>query len=88
MSKAGASKSGRRQRVTIGLSLLGLAAFLAIGGLVGPDLPDAQSGQVNLLLVLVIGLTAGGLSCLAVQGGLLCPAHLDVNRVKRPALAS
>lgn len=67
-------KPTRGQRVTIGFSLFGLAAFLALGGLVGPDLPDAQSGQINLLLVLVIGLTAGGLSCLAVQGGLLATA--------------
>lgn len=64
----------RRGRQATGVALLALAALLAVGALVGPDLPSPDATSVALPAVLLIGLTAGGLSCLAVQGGLLTVA--------------
>ncbi len=57
----------------VAASSLVLIALLLFAGRAAPALPGAED-NVNLLLVLVIGLTAGGLSCLAVQGGLLATA--------------
>jgi sulfite exporter TauE/SafE len=64
----------RTRRLAIGGALLALAALIAAGALLGPDLPGPDASGVSLLAVLGIGLTAGGLSCLAVQGGLLTVA--------------
>ena len=51
--------------------------LLVLGVIVGPELPGGDTGNISLLAVLVIGLTAGGLSCLAIQGGLLAVAVAD-----------
>lgn len=67
-------ESERRQRRTVGFGLLALVTLLVVGAVVGPDLPDTSSTSIALPAVLLIGLTAGGLSCLAVQGGLLTVA--------------
>jgi len=64
----------RRQRVIAGASLLALAALLVLGVAAGPQLPGPDAAGASLVVVLAIGLTAGGLSCLAVQGGLLTVA--------------
>jgi len=64
----------RRQRVIAAGSLLALAGLLAVGVLAGPELPGPDAAGASLVAVLAIGLTAGGLSCLAVQGGLLTVA--------------
>jgi sulfite exporter TauE/SafE len=54
-------------------SLLGFAALVAVGLTMRPS-EASLDGGTNLLLVVVTGITAGGLSCLAVQGGLLATA--------------
>lgn len=64
----------RRQRVIAGASLLALAVLLGAGVIAGPELPGPDAKGASLVAVLAIGLTAGGLSCLAVQGGLLTVA--------------
>jgi len=64
----------RRQRVIAGASLLALATLLVVGVVAGPKLPGPDAAGASLVAVLAIGLTAGGLSCLAVQGGLLTVA--------------
>ena len=66
-----------RQRVLIGTALLAFGALLAAGAFLGPDLPGPEAKTGSLLVVFGIGLTAGGLSCLAVQGGLLAVAVTD-----------
>lgn len=63
-----------RRRLLIGAALLALTALLAAGAFVGPDLPGPEATSASLLVIFAIGLTAGGLSCLAVQGGLLTVA--------------
>ena len=65
---------GIRQRILIGTGLLAFGALLAAGTFVGPDLPGPEAETASLLVVFGIGLTAGGLSCLAVRGGLLAVA--------------
>lgn len=62
-----------RSRVVIGGSLLGLLVLVLVGMLVRPS-ESSLDGGTNLVLVLVTGITVGGLSCLAVQGGLLATA--------------
>lgn len=64
----------RRRRVVIGVTLLGLALLLGLGMFIGPEVPGPGDASVSLVAALAIGLTAGGLSCLAVQGGLLTVA--------------
>lgn len=64
----------RRQRHIVAACLVGLAALIVVTAKFSPGLPDADAGRLNLLLVFVTGITAGGLSCLAVQGGLLATA--------------
>lgn len=64
----------RRQRRATGIAILGLTVLVLAGAAVGPDLPDPGATGIALPAVLLIGLTAGGLSCLAVQGGLLTVA--------------
>ncbi len=64
----------RRRRVVIGIALLGLALLLGLGMFIGPDVPAPGEASISLVAALAIGLTAGGLSCLAVQGGLLTVA--------------
>jgi len=55
----------------IALSVGGLG-LLALGALAfAPGAPGDVAGDVSLPLVFLTGLLAGGLSCLAVQGGLL-----------------
>ena len=70
-------RQGVRQRVLIGIGLLAFGALLAAGTFLGPDLPGPEAKTASLLVVFGIGLTAGGLSCLAVQGGLLAVAVTD-----------
>lgn len=62
------------QRVAVGGALLLFGILIAIGTYMGPDLPGPEARSASLLVVFGIGLTAGGLSCLAVQGGLLTVA--------------
>ncbi len=64
----------RRQRQIVALCLIGIAVLVVVAARFSPALPDGGAGGANLLLVLLTGLTAGGLSCLAVQGGLLATA--------------
>ncbi|MEJ7753431.1 MAG: sulfite exporter TauE/SafE family protein, partial [Candidatus Limnocylindrales bacterium] len=75
-AREAAERGGRetRRRVILGSSLLLFGALLTAGMIVGPDLPGPDATSASLLVVFVIGLTAGGLSCLAVQGGLLAVA--------------
>ncbi|MFN8482607.1 MAG: sulfite exporter TauE/SafE family protein [Anaerolineae bacterium] len=56
--------------------VLALAIVLLFLGFitVSQDAPAAASGVSGLLIVFLTGLTAGGLTCLAVQGGLLATA--------------
>ncbi|MGH8573097.1 MAG: sulfite exporter TauE/SafE family protein, partial [Gammaproteobacteria bacterium] len=63
-----------RQRLIVGGALLLFGLLLAAGTFVGPELPGPEAMSASLLVILAIGLTAGGLSCLAVQGGLLAIA--------------
>ena len=72
-----ASEQRRREvkrRAALGSALLAFGTLLAAGTLVAPDLPGPQAKSASLVVVFAIGLTAGGLSCLAVQGGLLAVA--------------
>lgn len=64
----------RRQRHVVAASLVGIAVLVVLSALFSPGLPGSDAGRVNLVLVAVIGITAGGLSCLAIQGGLLATA--------------
>ena len=65
------SRRVRHKRWAIAGSLVAVAALLAASAWLAPELPSATATSASLPLVLLIGLTAGGLSCLAVQGGLL-----------------
>jgi sulfite exporter TauE/SafE len=79
--KAGAS-AARPGAIVIKVepgALLGLVVIAAIGLLFGlwsagalhlPEVPQVDA-NASLWLIFITGLTAGGLSCLAVQGGLL-----------------
>jgi len=62
-----------RSRLIIAGALAGFAALVIVGMIVRPS-ESSLDGGTNLLLVIVTGITAGGLSCLAVQGGLLATA--------------
>lgn len=64
----------RKQRRLVAVLLIGIAAVVFVSAQFSPAVPASQTGGVNLLLVFVTGITAGGLSCLAVQGGLLATA--------------
>lgn len=63
-----------QERAVAAAALLVLGLLIAIGIVVGADVPGPETKSLSLLVVFVIGLTAGGLSCLAVQGGLLTVA--------------
>ncbi|MGI8973387.1 MAG: sulfite exporter TauE/SafE family protein [Gaiella sp.] len=62
-----------RSRLLIAASLFGFLALVVFGTTVSPSESRLDGGR-NLALVLLTGITAGGLSCLAVQGGLLATA--------------
>ncbi len=64
----------RKQRRLVAFLLVGIAAVVVVSGWFSPAVPDSEKGRANLVLVFVTGITAGGLSCLAVQGGLLATA--------------
>ena len=64
----------RRQRRLVAALLIGIAVIIVISAKFSPAVPASDAGRANLLLVFVTGITAGGLSCLAVQGGLLATA--------------
>jgi uncharacterized protein len=59
----------RSRGIVLALGGLGLVALVAVGMGTLP-LPEADAGA-SLWLVFLTGLSVGGLSCLAVQGGLL-----------------
>lgn len=61
---------GARARLVLAVFFLGFAGLVLVGFLVAPG-EIRTGGDTSLLLVLITGLTTGGLSCLAVQGGLL-----------------
>jgi len=61
---------GARAKFSLACSLLAFAGLVLAGMLLAPGSLDSQDG-ISLWLVLLTGLTTGGLSCLAVQGGLL-----------------
>src|SRR5207248_7068000 len=55
--------------------LVGLIVFIAIGAAkVGQNVPAPDAENASLLVVFLTGLFAGGLTCLAIQGGLLATA--------------
>src|SRR5213078_3559935 len=55
--------------------LIGLIGFIAIGAaMVGQNVPAPDADNASLLVVFLTGLLAGGLTCLAIQGGLLATA--------------
>lgn len=62
-----------KSRLVLGVFLIGLAVILLAGVLFAPREASA-GGEIGVLIALITGLTAGGLSCLAVQGGLLATA--------------
>lgn len=64
----------RKQRRLVAFLLIGIVALIVVSAAFSPAVPDSQAGRANLLLVFLTGITAGGLSCLAVQGGLLVTA--------------
>lgn len=64
----------RRQRRIVAACLIGIAVLVVVAARFSPAVPESEAGRANLLLVFLTGLTAGGLSCLAVQGGLLATA--------------
>lgn len=76
------SGSSRDVTVTIKPNQLALAGALALAILllflgfitVSQDVPIGGANASSLLIVFLTGLTAGGLTCLAVQGGLLATA--------------
>ncbi len=68
------SQRERKQRRVVAGLLIGIAAVVVISARFSPAVPESGAGRANLLLVFVTGITAGGLSCLAVQGGLLATA--------------
>lgn len=75
-----------RQRTLVGGALLLFGALLGAGIFLGPDLPGPEAKSASLVAIFAIGLTAGGLSCLAVQGGLLAVAVTgDRERREAPA---
>lgn len=78
----------RKQRRHVALLLVGTAGLVVASASFSPGLPDTQAGRANLLLVFLTGITAGGLTCLAVQGGLLTTAVAsreggDLDEVRR-----
>lgn len=74
MPKKSAELEERGNWLVVGGALLGFAALIVIGATVRPSLPASDTTSIALPVALLIGLTAGGLSCLAVQGGLLTVA--------------
>lgn len=78
----------RKQRRLVALLLAGIAGLVVASLFFSPGVPDTQAGRANLLLVFLTGITAGGLTCLAVQGGLLASAVAsreegDLDEVRR-----
>lgn len=72
---------------------IGLIGFLLIilATLGTPiKLPTTQSGNINLLTIFLTGLITGGLTCMAVQGGLLAAtlAQNEEERLKEKATKS
>lgn len=66
-----------RRAVRSRLLLAGFLLLFAVVVLAGVSFAPASiepGGDVGIMLALITGLTAGGLSCLAVQGGLLATA--------------
>lgn len=68
------SQRERKQRLLVAFLLVGLGVLVLVSAKFSPGVPASDAGRVNLALVFVTGITAGGLSCLAVQGGLLATA--------------
>ncbi|MGH2732156.1 MAG: hypothetical protein ACRDJG_04295 [Actinomycetota bacterium] len=64
----------RKQRRMVAFLLIGIVALVVVSAAFSPAVADSEAGRANLLLVFLTGITAGGLSCLAVQGGLLVTA--------------
>jgi sulfite exporter TauE/SafE len=62
-----------RRQLLLVLAPVGLVALLLLGVYVSPGETKLDGGS-NLLLVLLTGLTVGGVSCLAIQAGLLATA--------------
>jgi sulfite exporter TauE/SafE len=70
--EAAAGRAARR-RLVLATALLGLVTLLVVGYYYSPNEANLDGGS-NYLLVFLTGLTVGGLSCLAVQAGLLTAA--------------
>jgi len=69
--RAGTAAAGMGKATAIALTVGGLG-LLALGALAfAPGAPSGVADDVSLPLIFLTGLLAGGLSCLAVQGGLL-----------------
>ena len=58
----------------VALLLVGIGLLILVSAKFSPAVPGSDAGRANLALVFLTGITAGGLSCLAVQGGLLASA--------------
>lgn len=67
------AERGMRAKLVLAAFLLGFTAIVLAGLFFAPG-NVKQGGEVGVGLALITGLTAGGLSCLAVQGGLLATA--------------
>lgn len=75
LEAARASKPSRTLRSKLLLvGFLLLFAALVLAGVIWAPGSIEPGGDVGIMLALITGLTAGGLSCLAVQGGLLATA--------------
>jgi uncharacterized protein len=57
--------------MALGIGLLTIAIIMLVTQNLGEQGISIGSGSANLMVAFVTGLTTGGLSCLAVQGGLL-----------------
>jgi sulfite exporter TauE/SafE len=57
--------------MALGIGLLTIAIIMMVTQNLGEQGISIGSGSANLMVAFVTGLTTGGLSCLAVQGGLL-----------------
>ncbi len=83
--RAGTTAAGMGKPTAIALTVGGLG-LLALGVLAfAPGAPSGVADDVSLPLIFLTELLAGGLSCLAVQGGLL--ATTVARRVGAPGEA-
>lgn len=84
---AGPSAPLRRPAITAKTLAIGLVAGIAVGAAwIGQRAPAPEPEHASLLVAFLTGLLTGGLTCLAVQGGLLATAMAQ--RASAPAAGS